>query len=602
MNIEPVYTAVGSLFQFKPMFFVPKYQRAYAWDKDSISDFVKDLMSCFDSRKSDNPINHFWGGVLSVKHNVSGAVNQHKYEIIDGQQRITSFILLVQSMIEIYQSLHQEAQNTGDQPNADIINNRIQDLNKRFIQFQHEIQRMNRTEQVLTLSRRDQNFFVELITFLNPTPQRDSHERLLDAYKSILSVVREKIDLNQNLINKIDDLELFLNILDEDFTILHMVTLNKRDAYRLFQVINDRGTNLTDGDLLRAKTLELLEGANSQQDAVELLWDEILQDHPNDTKSYLNWIFESYKGKRPASNALFDMFMDAFYPQQSSSSLTTSDHNNIYAKTKNIRDDILKCKKLEKGQWLYNQRQPITGWDVSRLNLLLVELGHTLAIPLLLAAEKMDHRKFSEIIQILEKTFFRYKIICNQHATPLKNIYGEEALEIRRNPDSYNVNSLRNKLNDLINNKANDSSFKHCLQTLEYSESGGNKPLKYFLMTIEYYYQWYRAGARGRPKCVDKSRVYDFAGTSIEHVYPQNASGTVKISDNEPLKNSLGNLTIMDPSQNDIGGNRSFVDKKVIYQASTVCLTKGIAGKAQWLKADIENHQNYLIDIALKIF
>lgn len=138
---------------------------------------------------------------------------------------------------------------------------------------------------------------------------------------------------------------------------------------------------------------------------------------------------------------------------------------------------------------------------------------------------------------------------------------------------------------------------------MEYAESGrSNKPLKYFLMTVEYYYQWYKNGASGTPTCLDKSRVYDFAGTSIEHVYPRNADTANKYSDIEPLKNTLGNLTIMDPAQNTIGGNDNFIQKRKLYQNSSVILTKQIGEKTTWTKKEIENHQNLLIDATIAIF
>ncbi len=38
MNIEPTYTSVGSLFEYRLMFFIPKYQRAYAWNSESVED------------------------------------------------------------------------------------------------------------------------------------------------------------------------------------------------------------------------------------------------------------------------------------------------------------------------------------------------------------------------------------------------------------------------------------------------------------------------------------------------------------------------------------------------------------------------------------
>lgn len=43
MKIVPTYTSVGSLFEYKPMFFISKYQRAYAWSCQSLEDFIKDL-------------------------------------------------------------------------------------------------------------------------------------------------------------------------------------------------------------------------------------------------------------------------------------------------------------------------------------------------------------------------------------------------------------------------------------------------------------------------------------------------------------------------------------------------------------------------------
>ncbi|WP_430015303.1 DUF262 domain-containing protein [Microcystis protocystis FBCC-A270] len=204
MKIEPTYTSVGVLFKRQSTFFIPKYQRAYAWESESVSDFIKDLLNCFEKRKQDSPINHFFGGILSVKHPVVGAFDQHKYEIIDGQQRIATFALLVACMIQTYQNLKSEAkQSPGENDLVSIINKRIQDLSNRFIEFDQEIQRQVTPVEVLTLSTADSPFYKDLIRNINPSPSRDSHNKISFAHKTLLDEIQRIINGHHRIENKI---------------------------------------------------------------------------------------------------------------------------------------------------------------------------------------------------------------------------------------------------------------------------------------------------------------------------------------------------------------------------------------------------------------
>jgi hypothetical protein len=55
---------------------------------------------------------------------------------------------------------------------------------------------------------------------------------------------------------------------------------------------------------------------------------------------------------------------------------------------------------------MYTPQQPLTNWDRTRLNILLKDLlDHTLSVPLFLAASQLDHRIFSQMVQIIEKVF-----------------------------------------------------------------------------------------------------------------------------------------------------------------------------------------------------
>lgn len=605
MDLNPVYTAAGSIFKNSPMFRIPKYQRAYAWDAEAISDFTKDLKNCFLNRKNGSPISHFFGGVLSVSSPVQGVVDQNEYEIIDGQQRIATFTLLMSAVVKLYKELSAEADSINDSGNKIILNSRIQTLTSRFIEFSQEVQRRIRTVEVLRLSKADNEFYRNLIGDMNPQPERDSHTKIATAFSNIYEAVKQMIQA-ASLIDKMDNLEVIQNVVDSDFTILHMITQTRDDAFRLFQVINDRGQGLTEGDLLRAKTLELLESFDNYQNSAENLWINILKDPPGETKKYLNWIYESVQGRRATQKELFDEFLDDFFPEHKLNTISPQAADSIHNTINNLYNNTLMCRKLVEGQWLYPEQQPVTGWDRYCLVMLMRDLDHDLAVPLFLCASKLDHRKFSEVVQIVDKTYFRYKILCEQRPENLKRIYRDEARKILNDPNAYNPNDLRQELRQLIDEKAPDPLFRSKLESLRYKESGGgsNKPLKYLLVMTEYYYPWFKAGANGSPEC-DKSRIYDFAGTSIEHVYPRNANPNRSVYDVslEPLKNSLGNLTILDPAQNNTGDNDPFAVKKPIYEASSIALTREeVATKPSWGAQQINEHQNLIIDIAMRVF
>ena len=63
---------------------VPKYQRAFSWEDENVSNFLADINSAF----SDGSPEYFMGSVV-----LQGA--DQKYEVVDGQQRLTTATILV---------------------------------------------------------------------------------------------------------------------------------------------------------------------------------------------------------------------------------------------------------------------------------------------------------------------------------------------------------------------------------------------------------------------------------------------------------------------------------------------------------------------------
>lgn len=85
---------------------IPDYQRGYAWTAKEVSDFWNDLVHLEDNKSH-------YVGVLTLEDvpekNINGWVEDHwiirsrsyaPYFIVDGQQRMTTIIILIQSIIE----------------------------------------------------------------------------------------------------------------------------------------------------------------------------------------------------------------------------------------------------------------------------------------------------------------------------------------------------------------------------------------------------------------------------------------------------------------------------------------------------------------------
>ena len=95
---------LNSLFE-KKLFRIPDYQRGYAWQPEQLKDFWEDLMNLPKNR------NHYTG-VLTLKQASSDIEKEDEeyflvkdrsfnlYHVVDGQQRLTTFVIFLQAFIE----------------------------------------------------------------------------------------------------------------------------------------------------------------------------------------------------------------------------------------------------------------------------------------------------------------------------------------------------------------------------------------------------------------------------------------------------------------------------------------------------------------------
>lgn len=522
------------------------------------------------------------------------------FEVVDGQQRLATFMLTISLIIQGLEEVGRQARKEKSVETADAAVAYAEQLQQDFLYYTEVVGGRRQPKLRLSLSKADQEYFEQLLEKRKLNPTRESHKRLQRAYNKI----------RQDLIKPITDdpstpvaekLAKLLNLRDavlDDCYVIHIVSDNHAEAYRLFAILNDRGRTLSDGDLLRAHSLEMLEGHVADQKKTEEYWDLILSERPSQIDKFLRSYYVSFVGERAPLRDLFDKFRARFFDFETPATAETA--RLIRERVHDIASQAEVFSRLVNGEWPY-ETPTVSAWKRDRLYRLVDVMRHDLCLPLLLsAAVELPEDKFAEMVLLLERFVFRYIIIVGGHPGALAEIYYKHSVAIRE--ERYKYKDFRADLQSLANSGVPDDLFEANLQSWGYSETSSqrNRLVKHFLTTVEDFYGWFDNGANGAPSC-DEISHFDIKQISIEHIYPQNPKTPDKSL--ELWKHKIGNLTFWGPDDNSRVGNEPFAAKKARYATSRVRLTKELARYGDVLTEEqLKNRHAHLIKVALKIY
>lgn len=254
---------------------IPDYQRPYSWDKENLSDLIDDLLSAFLDNSNED---YFCGSLVLVDND-----NDKRFDIIDGQQRITTFTILSCIFRDVYfDSLGNKAK--------DFIKNSIQDQyeeNKRKLKFLTDEQFQIDFEETV-LKKID---FKDDIS--NIEKSFPNNKYLQNAYhlKNFLSEHLREHDIS------IDDFVLFFY----EKIVLTVITCPSQDsAIQIFTVLNDRWMPLNPIDILKSKLMQQLD-SKEDRNAFRSKWEHVNRDL-NLSDLYMDNMLNTYLYYRKASN------------------------------------------------------------------------------------------------------------------------------------------------------------------------------------------------------------------------------------------------------------------------------------------------------------
>jgi len=229
---------LSSLLNSDYRFEVPDYQRQYAWEKDQINQLWEDIQSI------ENEGTHFFGSIVLID---KGAGHDPSvYEVVDGQQRLSTVIIILAVIRQKYLS-------EGKKGRAEAIKN----------DYLWEYDSEREEYQNLKLNNLDNDDFNKILDSNYP----DENSRLYD----VVRFYEKKID--QLSISKTVTLE---EKITDSLSVVQITTSDQDSAQLIFRTLNDRGKDLSQVDLMKNSLLEKAEREELNYTNIRDDWEETI--------------------------------------------------------------------------------------------------------------------------------------------------------------------------------------------------------------------------------------------------------------------------------------------------------------------------------------
>ena len=254
LTINKLLTDSDALYQ------IPVYQRPYKWGDDEVDKLWDDIL---ESYLNEEP-NYFLGSIITAK---SGTDTKY-LDVVDGQQRLTTLIILISTIRDLYPKINEvECEEDPFAIGIEQIKNAIMVSNK-FGRLR-----------LATHSNHSSDFEKYIIKgntlSLKKPYKKDLRKDEAPEYKFINTSVefRERLkSLGEKECGKL------LNYIFNKIKIIRIDCSNVGFAIKLFQVLNARGLDLTNSDLIKSflKTLgNNLKTSRTEHKGILIVYEEI---------------------------------------------------------------------------------------------------------------------------------------------------------------------------------------------------------------------------------------------------------------------------------------------------------------------------------------
>ena len=238
---------------------VPKFQRDYSWGPDEWDDLWQDIVGL--SGEDPEPV-HYMGYL------VLQSADSKLFDIIDGQQRMTTLSLLMLAAIAHLTDLA-----VPDDP-ADPQNRRAEQLRSTYIGYLDPVSLVPRSK--LSLNRHNDRLYQDYLVPLDRLPQRglNASEHLLRrAFAWLKEHIKDQSGKDGQSVAR------FVDVTADKLFFTVITVADELNAFKVFETLNARGVRLSATDLLKNYLFSVVSRGGAHEAEIKTLeerWEGIV--------------------------------------------------------------------------------------------------------------------------------------------------------------------------------------------------------------------------------------------------------------------------------------------------------------------------------------
>lgn len=555
MDIKPYDKTIRDILGSKRQFVIPRFQREYSWDKKNYQEFLEDMVGNLVIKEGKiSSSQYFLGTMLFIGNFTEGT--EQEIQVVDGQQRLTTITILFSALSDRFVGLGQATLSrqlfsyimTEDDDGNEV---RILKSKTSYPFFSYFIQDKDKslnpeatTEEEHCIKETYEYFHAQLTeTKLKAMLKRKHGSEIVDALSEvdILKALRDQV-LNS--------------------TFVSISTTDRKQANKIFEILNAKGKRLAHIDLIKNKIFEVLNKVEPA-DFAEETWKEIKEilSSGKESVGFATFYqhFWSSKYKKIYSNKLYEAFNATIKKNEAEYSAFL----NELLRNAKIYMQIVNPKRED-----YDNRKEYFG-VVQSLNCINNYFNVVQVRIALLALFDVKQREIIDLTMLrstlsyLENFHFAYNAILANRTNRLEKIYSSFAIALRKASTKVAArgiiqNELIAPLDELFPTFENFSA-KFVALSFTKKDKASNVKTKYAINKLNSFYS--------------ETEVFSDDG-SIEHIISEREGGDAL---------NIGNLILLEGKLNDEAGHKDYSDKCAAYAKSNYAWVKNfIAKHRQW--------------------